>query len=255
MLFRSKNVVAPSAIIGTFGADTARLFMLSDSPPERDLEWSEAGVEGAWRYLGRLYRLVTEPSQPLPPASRQPSVRSFASLPLVVLALPQMCVSYYAQRHLLITYQQDINIDHIFVMWRNSCRLFSRMHRTRMRTPTLITDVVLDARGASIRDASISHHHRCELLRCTHDRLPHDDACRRMHALRPCDRADVHRMRTLRMRGVRAAARRRGDALTHTAERDYSRPRQSCQKWMIAGSSEMKMTVPDRKSTRLNSSH
>ena len=61
-----KNVVAPSAIIGTFGADTARLFMLSDSPPERDLEWSEAGVEGAWRYLGRLYRLVTEPSQPLP---------------------------------------------------------------------------------------------------------------------------------------------------------------------------------------------
>jgi leucyl-tRNA synthetase len=63
-----KNVVAPSAIIGTFGADTARLFMLSDSPPERDLEWSEAGVEGAWRYLGRLYRLVTEPAQPLPPA-------------------------------------------------------------------------------------------------------------------------------------------------------------------------------------------
>ncbi|MGE0281626.1 MAG: leucine--tRNA ligase [Rhizobiaceae bacterium] len=62
-----KNVVAPSAIIGTFGADTARLFMLSDSPPERDLEWSEAGVEGAWRYLGRLYRLLTEPAQPLPP--------------------------------------------------------------------------------------------------------------------------------------------------------------------------------------------
>jgi leucyl-tRNA synthetase len=63
-----KNVVAPSTIIGTFGADTARLFMLSDSPPERDLEWSEAGVEGAWRYLGRLYRLVTEPAQPLPAA-------------------------------------------------------------------------------------------------------------------------------------------------------------------------------------------
>ncbi len=55
-----KNVVAPGAIIDTYGADTARLFMLSDSPPERDLEWSEAGVEGAWRYLGRLHRTVME---------------------------------------------------------------------------------------------------------------------------------------------------------------------------------------------------
>jgi leucyl-tRNA synthetase len=63
-----KNVVAPSRIIDTYGADTARLFMLSDSPPERDLEWTEAGVEGAWRYLNRLHRLVTEPTAPLPKA-------------------------------------------------------------------------------------------------------------------------------------------------------------------------------------------
>jgi leucyl-tRNA synthetase len=76
-----KNVVAPSAIIDTFGADTARLFMLSDSPPERDLEWSEAGVEGAWRYLGRLYRLATEPAQPLPPAgAKAPDSLSDAAL-------------------------------------------------------------------------------------------------------------------------------------------------------------------------------
>ncbi len=53
-----KNVVDPDHIIKAYGADTARLFMLSDSPPERDLEWSEAGVEGAWRYLNRLWRLV-----------------------------------------------------------------------------------------------------------------------------------------------------------------------------------------------------
>jgi len=53
-----KNVVDPEAIIRTYGADTARLFMLSDSPPERDLDWTEAGVEGAWRYLNRLHRLV-----------------------------------------------------------------------------------------------------------------------------------------------------------------------------------------------------
>ena len=45
-----KNTVDPHAIIGTYGADAARLFMLSDSPPERDLEWTDAGIEGAWRY-------------------------------------------------------------------------------------------------------------------------------------------------------------------------------------------------------------
>jgi leucyl-tRNA synthetase len=51
-----KNVVAPATIIETYGADTARLFMLSDSPPERDLDWSEAGIDGAWRYVNRLWR-------------------------------------------------------------------------------------------------------------------------------------------------------------------------------------------------------
>ncbi len=56
-----KNVVDPGKIIGSYGADTARLFMLSDSPPERDIEWSEAGVEGAWRYVSRLWRQTTEP--------------------------------------------------------------------------------------------------------------------------------------------------------------------------------------------------
>lgn len=54
-----KNVVDPTAIIDTYGADTARWFMLSDSPPERDLEWTEEGVEGAWRFTQRLWRVVT----------------------------------------------------------------------------------------------------------------------------------------------------------------------------------------------------
>ena len=53
-----KNVVDPNAIFQAYGADTARLFMLSDSPPERDLEWTDAGVDGAWRYINRLWRLV-----------------------------------------------------------------------------------------------------------------------------------------------------------------------------------------------------
>jgi leucyl-tRNA synthetase len=67
-----KNVVDPEAIIDAYGADTARLFMLSDSPPERDLEWTEAGVDGAWRYLNRLWRLVATPATPLPPAGGLP---------------------------------------------------------------------------------------------------------------------------------------------------------------------------------------
>ena len=51
------NTVDPDAIVEKYGADTARLFMLSDSPPERDLEWSEMGVEGCYKYLNRLWRL------------------------------------------------------------------------------------------------------------------------------------------------------------------------------------------------------
>ncbi|MDA0305928.1 MAG: leucine--tRNA ligase [Proteobacteria bacterium] len=63
-----KNVVDPESIINSYGADTARLFMLSDSPPERDLEWSDAGIEGAWRYANRLWRMVTEPPVSMPEA-------------------------------------------------------------------------------------------------------------------------------------------------------------------------------------------
>jgi leucyl-tRNA synthetase len=53
-----KNTVGLDAICGSYGADTARLFLLSDSPPERDLEWTASGIEGSWRYVNRLYRLV-----------------------------------------------------------------------------------------------------------------------------------------------------------------------------------------------------
>jgi leucyl-tRNA synthetase len=63
-----KNVVGLDAIVDTYGADTARLYLMSDSPPERDLEWTETGIEGIWRYVNRLWRLVSEPSAPLPPS-------------------------------------------------------------------------------------------------------------------------------------------------------------------------------------------
>ena len=59
-----KNVVDPGKIIDSYGADTARLFMLSDSPPDRDLEWTDSGVDGSWRYINRIWRLVSESTLP-----------------------------------------------------------------------------------------------------------------------------------------------------------------------------------------------
>ena len=54
------NTVSPIEIINKYGADTARLFVLFAAPPERDLDWSEQGVEGCFRFLNRVYRLVDE---------------------------------------------------------------------------------------------------------------------------------------------------------------------------------------------------
>jgi leucyl-tRNA synthetase len=51
------NVVEPRTIIDAYGADVARLFILSDTPPERDFDWNDEGVEGAWRYINRIWRL------------------------------------------------------------------------------------------------------------------------------------------------------------------------------------------------------
>lgn len=55
-----KNVVDPDDIIAQYGADAVRWFMLSDSPPERDLPWTESGIEGSWRFINRLWRLFGE---------------------------------------------------------------------------------------------------------------------------------------------------------------------------------------------------
>lgn len=54
------NIVEPSDIIKTYGADTARLFVLFQAPPERDLEWSDEGVVGSFKFLNRVYRLALE---------------------------------------------------------------------------------------------------------------------------------------------------------------------------------------------------
>ncbi|HEY0626106.1 MAG TPA: leucine--tRNA ligase [Allosphingosinicella sp.] len=55
-----KNTVDPEPIVDQYGADAVRWFMLSDSPPERDLPWSEAGIEGAWRFVQRLWRMAAD---------------------------------------------------------------------------------------------------------------------------------------------------------------------------------------------------
>ena len=53
-----KNVIDPESIISTFGADSARWFMLSDSPPEKDINWSESGINGAWKICHRIWTLI-----------------------------------------------------------------------------------------------------------------------------------------------------------------------------------------------------
>ncbi len=61
-----RNVIAPETIIADYGADTIRWFMLSDTPPERDIEWTDAGAEGCWRFVQRVWRLAGE-AEGLPP--------------------------------------------------------------------------------------------------------------------------------------------------------------------------------------------
>ncbi len=55
-----KNTIDPSDILDTYGADTARWFMLSDTPPDRDLEWTSAGADGAFKFIQRIYRLFAD---------------------------------------------------------------------------------------------------------------------------------------------------------------------------------------------------
>jgi leucyl-tRNA synthetase len=69
-----KNVIDPDDIMGSYGADVARWFMLSDSPPERDVEWTERGVQGAYRFTNRLWRLIGDAAEvaQAAPAPRPP---------------------------------------------------------------------------------------------------------------------------------------------------------------------------------------
>jgi len=69
-----KNVVDPDDIIESYGADTARFFVLSDSPPDRDVIWSESGVEGANRFVQRVWRLISEAGEHLAKVRSEPAL-------------------------------------------------------------------------------------------------------------------------------------------------------------------------------------
>ncbi len=69
-----KNVVDLDAFVTDFGADVARWFVLSDSPPERDVEWTASGVEGSWRFVGRVWAAVESHGQHAPKPDEKPPV-------------------------------------------------------------------------------------------------------------------------------------------------------------------------------------
>jgi leucyl-tRNA synthetase len=78
-----KNTIDPDAIIAHYGADTTRWFVLSDSPPERDVVWSDEGVQGAWRFAQRLWRIIAEASEVCAKkGAKQPAAFSPAALEL-----------------------------------------------------------------------------------------------------------------------------------------------------------------------------
>ena len=75
-----RNTIDPEEIVDQYGADTARWFMMSDTPPERDIEWTHAGIEGAWRYVQRIWRLTGE-ALPLMPEVGAAAPNAFADGP------------------------------------------------------------------------------------------------------------------------------------------------------------------------------
>jgi leucyl-tRNA synthetase len=73
-----RNVVAPADIADAYGVDAARLFVLSDSPPERDVQWTSGGVEGAWRLINRIWAEFDESLDPGGPASTSDDTATLA---------------------------------------------------------------------------------------------------------------------------------------------------------------------------------
>jgi leucyl-tRNA synthetase len=77
-----RNTVDPGAIIARYGADTARWFILSDNPPDRDIEWTEAGVAGAYRFVSRVWRIALSVARDVPSGGETPREFGEAALTL-----------------------------------------------------------------------------------------------------------------------------------------------------------------------------
>jgi leucyl-tRNA synthetase len=70
------NVVAPEDIFETYGVDAARLFVMSDSPPERDVQWTTGGIKGAWRFVNQVWTEFDSQPQSIPPADSAPDAKA-----------------------------------------------------------------------------------------------------------------------------------------------------------------------------------
>ena len=95
-----KNIVDPDDIVERYGADTARWFMLSDSPPERDVQWTQDGIEGAWRFVQRSYRLVAglaDTLQNVPPLHGRPQGRPQGGAAMDLYRAQQFCIQQVTQ--------------------------------------------------------------------------------------------------------------------------------------------------------------
>lgn len=128
-----RNTVNPVEIIELYGADTARLFMLSDSPPERDLEWSSSGIEGAYRFIGRLWRFgcnISEHigSNAITPANyNSPDDTNFQ-------ALPENIQKLYKQTHFLLsTIGEDIEKFHFNKAVARLRELFNDLEKVKLQ--------------------------------------------------------------------------------------------------------------------------
>jgi leucyl-tRNA synthetase len=96
-----RNVIDPENIISAYGADTARLFMMSDSPPERDMEWTNSGVEGAWRFIQKIWRMSLADNSERPLAARGTPIPD---------KLDDAAKDAIAETHrTIITFDQDID--------------------------------------------------------------------------------------------------------------------------------------------------
>ncbi len=103
-----KNVVEPSGIVEAYGADTARLFMLSDSPVARDLEWSESGVDGAWKYINRLYKLVIANASQSADSAALQDISKYNEQQLAIIKLTHKTIFYVEDEFAKLSFNRAI---------------------------------------------------------------------------------------------------------------------------------------------------